>query len=164
MKIKTDLTEASAAIRTPSSHAHKDVLKRIFRLNEDETLEDGFEITRSNTSVVSIGTFHAKQSSQYQSFNLSADDSSQYQFTQLSTYSPHKQSSGNNTDIDPEQRIETMKEMCQAFHDQNKHCMQTYSQPNSSGEDMDASSNEEYTAEEEHSNSLPDDENQQFFV
>ena len=73
-----------------------------------EAAEDGFEISSRNTSVVSIGSFHAKQSSQYQSFNIHNPH-----FTQLSTYTPAANQHVINSDIEQQERIQTMKELCQ---------------------------------------------------
>ena len=75
-----------------------------------ETLEDGFDATSHNQSVISIGGYHAKQSSRYQSFNI-GDEYNEYNFTQLSTYSPNAKHNKDN-----ENRIATIKEMLSTQH------------------------------------------------
>merc|ERR1719461_445653 len=110
--------ETTKIINTPpieSSNAA--ALKKLFRLNEHEdemTMdEDGYtDINAKNTSIVSIGSFHQKQSSLYQSFNLHPRPrptaNRKYYFHQLAAYN-----SANIDDDEDETRIEAMKEMCQ---------------------------------------------------
>ena len=67
-------------------------------------------------AVVSIGSFHAKQSSQYQSFNIHPHSAiNKYYFHQSSSYTPFTQqgvSANINGDEDDDQRIEAIREMC----------------------------------------------------
>lgn len=75
-----------------------------------ESLEDGFDATSHNQSVISIGGYHAKQSSRYQSFNI-GDEDNEYNFTQLSAYLPNAKHDKEN-----ENRIATIKEMLSTQH------------------------------------------------
>ena len=98
-----------------------------------EPFEEGFDATGQNQSVISIGSYHAKQSSQYQSFNI--NDDNYYNFTQLSTYSPNIRYKQYKNNINSENRIETMKEMLST--PKYKKFIPTYSPQNSSQDDDD---------------------------
>mmetsp|Transcript_720 Transcript_720/g.614 ORF Transcript_720/g.614 Transcript_720/m.614 type:complete len:221 (+) Transcript_720:20-682(+) len=119
--LNTNNEETKNKIKTvPSSRRSSFAFKKLLRLNEDESLEDGFETTSHNKSVISIGGYHAKQTSRYQSFNIGPDEFSN--FTQLSTYTPNATHNKDN-----EHRIATIKEMLSTHHQQQQHTNSKYS-------------------------------------
>eukprot|EP00483_Globobulimina_turgida_P010697 UN10718 len=83
----------------PMQSSNNSFFKKIFRFNEEQDLEEG--------SVISVGSYHAKQSSLYQSFNIVGN----HHFTQLSSYGSTPNRQRNN--INNNERVDTMKEMCQ---------------------------------------------------
>ena len=127
-------------------------------------------------SVVNIGTFHAKQSTQYQSLNIVDDNASNnFYFNGPSSYSPNRNihylndtnhamininNNNNNKNEMDDERIDIMKTMCDWNKNKhlNEHIIKQYIEHRSSTDDDQLSELSPNTSDSDNDNDNNDED------